>query len=335
MIKNKALLLEEVMKYKGESNLLFSMPGNKGGEAFNRDDIGRKFANKMGYLDITEVEPLDNLHNPEGVIKDAQEMLRSYYGSQKAFFLVNGSTSGNLAAIFSAFEEGDVVLVERNCHKSIYNALILRKLKVTFIEVAIDDENEIFLSPNREEIKNAVKKCKELKGIILTYPNYFGITYDISDELVKWKREGIKIIIDGAHGAHFNTTEKLPKSLSTVADYIVLSAHKTLPALTGGAYLLVNCNDRDIEFYISSFTTTSPSYLIMSSLDYARYYLEEYGEEDYSKLIELSAVWRGKINSLKKVYIIGRDFLKKGYDIDTTRYVIVLPKGYSGSKLLD
>ena len=132
-MNDKLPLLQALIDYHSENNILYSMPGNKAGKAFNRDEIGKFLANNLGYMDITEVDPLDNLHHPDGVIKKSQELLAEFYGVKKAYFLVNGTTGGNLASIFAAFKEGDEVIVERNCHKSVYNALILRKLKVTYI----------------------------------------------------------------------------------------------------------------------------------------------------------------------------------------------------------
>ena len=347
----KLPLLEELLKYHDEKNLLLSMPGNKCGIGFLGDEFGEKFVNRLGFLDITEVDPLDNLHCPEGVIKEAQELLAKTYKAKKAYFLVNGSSSGNLAAMFSAFDEGDEVLVERNCHKSIYNGLILRKLKVKYIEPIIDDENGVFLPPNKENIYKTLGESLNPKGIILTYPNYFGITYDIEDIIIDLKSRGLKVIIDGAHGAHFGINKRLPKSVASLGDYVVLSAHKTLPALTQGAYLLVNEENSVLEFYLKAFMTTSPSYLIMASLDYARYYLDNYGEKDYEKLIDIAEKWKAKINKLKKVHILCKDDLnkqykdriineakiksKQEYDIDLSRYILILPKGYSGHKLLD
>lgn len=133
-MKNKLPLLQALLDYSKEDNIIFSMPGNKAGKGFLRDEIGKEFKKNMGSLDITEVSPLDNIINPEGVIKEAQEHLANLYHVNRAYFMVNGSTGGNLTAIFSAFSEGDEILVERNCHKSIHNAIILRKLKVVYIE---------------------------------------------------------------------------------------------------------------------------------------------------------------------------------------------------------
>ncbi len=329
-MSKKVPLLDEVLKYKKENNLILSMPGNKSGIGFLRDDVGREFVNNMGFLDITEVDPLDNLHAPEGIIKEAQELLAKTYDVRKAYFVVNGSTAGNLASIFDAFNEDDEILVERNCHKSVYNGIILRKLKVKYIEPVVYEDKGLFLPPTEKEIYKAINKCKNAKGIILTYPNYFGIGYDIVETLKDLKDRGLKIIIDGAHGI----TEKLPKSIVKYADYIVLSAHKTLPSLTQGSYLLIN-NDTNVDFYLKAFMTTSPSYLIMSSLDYARYYLENYGKEDYDKLIDLAIKWSIKINNLNKVRVLSKEDLPRGYDLDLSRYILILKKGYSGHKLLN
>lgn len=334
-MSNKTPLLDEVLKYKKEENLIFSMPGNKCGKVFLKDNIGKEFVDTMGYLDITEVDPLDNLHAPEGIILEAQQLLAKTYGVKKAYFMVNGSTGGNLCSIFAAFNEGDEVLVERNCHKSIYNGLILRKLKVKYIEPLIDEKLGIFLPPDKKNIYDAIEQCENLKGIILTYPSYFGITYDIEEVLLDLKKRGLKIVVDSAHGAHFIANNKLPKAIYGIPDYVVLSAHKTLPALTQGSYLLSNTDDNAVEFYLNTFMTTSPSYLIMSSLDYARYYLDEYGYDEYERLINKAEKYRSIINSLNKVHIISKEDLAEDYDIDKSRYIVMVSKEYSGHKLLE
>ena len=335
----KLPLLEELINYHKENNLLYSMPGNKAGKAFEREAYGKYFAENLGYLDITEVDPLDNLHHPEGVIKDAQERLAKIYNVKKAYFLVNGTTGGNLAAIFSCFNEGDEVIVERNCHRSIYNALIMRKLKVHYIKgssASIMKENSgVFLPPDEEAILKAVESHKNAKGIILTYPNYFGISYKLHKVIEKIKEKNLKIIVDEAHGAHDGACSSLPENIAPLVDITITSAHKTLPALTGGSYLLSNMEDDNLDFYVSAFMTTSPSYLIMASLDYARFYLETYGEEDYSNLIEIAEDIRLKINSLNKVKVLSKEDLPLGYEVDLSRYVLILPMGYSGSKMQD
>ncbi|MGL4847829.1 MAG: aminotransferase class I/II-fold pyridoxal phosphate-dependent enzyme [Clostridium sp.] len=327
-------ILEEIIKYNMEENLLLSMPGNKSGLAFSKDYIGREFKEKMGVLDITEVEPLDNLHHPEGIIKESLELLREYYECSKAYFILNGSTGGNLVAVFSAFEEGDEVLIERNCHRSIYNALILRKLKVNYIKGRVDKENDVLLPVTEKDIRDALDKNKNIKGVILTYPNYFGITSDIEKILLELKEKGVKTIIDSAHGAHFKCSKEFPKSLTSIGDYVILSAHKTIPSLTQGGYLIVNDKNDKVDFYFSALTSTSPSYLLLASLDYGRHYMQVYGEEDYKELIERCRRYKEKIEKIDGIKIYSEKNLKEGYEIDETRYGVCLDKGYSGEKLL-
>ena len=187
----------------------------------------------------------------------------------------------------------------------------MRKLKVHWIKGGenslLNKERGIFLPPNEESILDAAIKYKDAKGIILTYPNYFGISYDLRKVIKKLKERNLRVIIDEAHGAHYGICERLPKNIASLADITITSAHKTLPALTGGSYLLSNLEDGNLDFYVSSFMTTSPSYLIMASLDYARFYLETYGKEDYEKLIDIAEAMKGKIDRIiyvKKIFSV-------------------------------
>ncbi|MEG2738245.1 aminotransferase class I/II-fold pyridoxal phosphate-dependent enzyme [Clostridium sp.] len=333
---DKIPILEGLIDYHKEENLIFSMPGNKCGKAFLKDNIGKDFAEKLGFLDITENDPLDNLHNPQGIIKEAEELLANHYDGKRAFFMVNGSSGGNIISIFSAFNEGDEVLVERNCHKSVYNGLILRKLKVTYIDPVIDEDHGIFMPPNKENIYKALEITKSAKGIILTSPNYYGLSYKLIEETLKeLKEKGLKVIIDAAHGAHFGVCNSLPNKITNIADYTILSAHKTIPSLTQGGYLIVNEEESNVDFYFNCFITTSPSYLILASLDYGRYYLQKYGENDYNNLIKLASEWKEKINKLNKVHILEDKDLNENYEEDKSRYIMTVKEGLNGHKLFD
>lgn len=332
---NNAPLLKELLKYHNKNKLILSMPGNKCGKGFLHDELGSIFKETLGSLDITEVDTLDNLHNPQGVIQEAEELLAKTYSSKRAYFLVNGSTSGNLAGIFSLFNEGDEVLVESSCHKSIYNGLILRKLKVVYINTCIDNDTGIILPPTNTEIDKALKLATNPKGIIITSPNYYGVVYNNVEYYYYLKSLGLKIFVDSAHGAHYISTNKLPKLLTDIADGIVVSAHKTLPSLTQGAYLLVNTNIDKFDFYVRLFMTTSPSYLIMASLDYGRYYLDSKGKILYEELIDRCNKWKGKIEELKKVRVLSSSMLNNKYIVDETRYTLILPENYSGDKLMN
>lgn len=336
---SKMPIVQALKDYINKNNSPFSMPGGKGGRGF--DDSFKEILLKG---DITEVEGLDNLHKAEGIIKEAEELLRDYYGSTKSFFLVNGSTSGNITMIFSALKEGDKVLVERGCHKSIFNGILLRKLIPVYISNAYSKENHIPLGIDYYSLINLLEEHKDIKAIILTYPNYYGVCGDLKSIIKECKKRDIKVLVDAAHGAHFGAHKALPENpVKLGADMVVMSAHKTLPSLTQGAYLHVNHKEllQEVERYLYMFLSTSPSYLIMASLDYGRGFMEEQGEEAYEELLRLLSHYKELINTLPMFKCLDRQQLLKNksekiYDFDDTRLVIqVRDDDGSGYRLLD
>jgi arginine/lysine/ornithine decarboxylase len=334
---SKLPLVEGVLKYAEENNISFSMPGHKAGAGFLSSKEGKRLYDNLFKIDITEVEGVDNLHHPEGIIKEAQELLSNFYGSKKSYFLVNGSTSGNLAMIFSCFNEGDKIIVERNCHRSIFNGIIMRKLKPIYIRNKISKKYNAPMAIDMEHFSCLLNDNKDAKGIIITYPNYYGICSDLKTIISQARKNNMRILVDSAHGAHFGVNEKLPYSAVKLgADMVVVSSHKTLPSFTQTAYLHVGENvDIDkVDFYVSSFLSTSPSYMLMSSMDYGRYYLEDYGRQAYEELIDRANKYREKLNKLQWLHVLGEDN-ESYYAIDLSRFVINVKNGLSGHKLLD
>lgn len=341
-------LVEGVLKYIKEKNVPFCMPGHKSGLGFLETQHGKELYKNLIKTDITEVDGVDNLHCAEGIIKESQQLLSEYYGSEKSYFLVNGSTSGNLVMIFSSFNEGDKIIVERNCHRSIFNAIIMRKLKPVYIKNKIHSKYDAPFPLDKEHLLYTMNKNKDAKGIIITYPNYYGICVDLPYVIKIAKEFHMKVLVDAAHGAHFGACKLLPENpLRMGANMAVMSAHKTLPSLTQTAFLHVGM-DIDIskvDFYVSAFLSTSPSYMLLCSMDYARFYISEYGEKKYEELIKLCMYNREKINSIGKFYILGQDDFRdislnqdvdtNNYNMDLTRYILNVPKGYSGHKLLE
>ncbi|WP_163195600.1 aminotransferase class I/II-fold pyridoxal phosphate-dependent enzyme [Clostridium thermarum] len=340
---NNIPVLNALKKYIDEGNAPFSMPGHKNGRGFTCTDEGRVFNEVMLKGDITEVEGLDNLHNPQGIIKEAQELLAKLYGSRASYFLVNGSTSGNLAMIFSAFKEGDKVLVERNCHRSIFNGIIMRKLQPIYIKNYMSKRYNAPISIDMGHFLQTLEENSDINGVILTYPNYYGIACDLSLVVKKCKERGIKVLVDCAHGAHFGISPLLPDNpIKLGADMAVMSAHKTLPSLTQTAYLHIGeTMDKSLtDFYVSMFSSTSPSYTFMASMDYARYYLETYGREAFDSLVKTVDDYRDRINQIKGLHVISQGDIKSEYaespvGFDRTRLIINVDKEYNGFALLD
>lgn len=334
---SKLPLIDGVLNYVKENNSLFCMPGHKSGNGFYCTPEGKELLSNFINCDLTEVDGLDNLHSPEGIIKESGELLSRYYCSKKSYFLINGSTSGNLAMIFAAFNEGDKIIVERNCHRSIFNGIIMRKLKPIYLKNRMYNEYNAPLSLDMDYFYKTIQENKDSKGIIITYPNYYGVCSDLKEIIKIAKKYNMFVCVDSAHGAHFGCNNRLPASaIKLGADAVVTSAHKTLPSLTQTAYLHINNEllKDNIEFYISLFSSTSPSYLLLCSMDYARFYMENYGKQAYDDLLNVALKYKEKINQINYLHILSSNELKNVI-IDETRYVLNVKEEYSAYDLLD
>ncbi|MGG5463127.1 aminotransferase class I/II-fold pyridoxal phosphate-dependent enzyme [Clostridium sp. B9] len=334
-------IINGISEYLKEEIIPFSMPGHKMGRGFK--DIKEILING----DLTEVDGLDNLQHPEGIIKEAEDKLTELYKSKRSYFLVNGSTCGNLIMIFSLFKEGDKILVERNCHKSIMNGIIMRKLKPIFINNIFHSNLKAPVGIDLNHLEKQISKNKDVKGIVLTYPNYYGVGVNIEKTIEIAKNAKLKIGIDSAHGAHFGFSKCLPKSVQELgADIVIMSAHKTLPSLTQTAWLHVNDEKfiEEVEFYKNIFMSTSPSYMFMMSLDYSRNFLEVYAEEAYKSLEKIIEDFKEEIKDIPYLKILDKTLLLNGLEknikindikIDESRVVINLKENLNGNKLLD
>jgi arginine/lysine/ornithine decarboxylase len=327
----KAPVFEALMKHKHISKWSFHVPGHKGGLVFEK--TAEPFFRSLLPFDVTELSGLDDLHQPEEVIRDAQEMLASFYEVKKSYFLVGGSTSGNLAMIMAAFIPGDVVFVQRNCHKSVLNGLELAGAMPVFLAPEIDGESSFSLGVNIESVRDAIQRFPGAKGIILTNPNYYGMQQNIREIADLIHGQGGIVLVDEAHGAHFRLKGMPPSSILMGADLVVQSAHKTLPALTMGAYLHVN-SDRISEYRLRQslqvVQSSSPSYLIMASLDLSRLYMENLSEEEISQIIRQAEEIRDFINSMPDFRTVG---VKDSYRLDPLKVIVQAERDISGYEL--
>ncbi len=255
---------------------------------------GHKRSFDMGVLsdviryDITEIDGFDNLHQAEGVIKQAQQRAAVLYGADESFFLVNGSTCGVLASIMSVTDKADTVLVARNCHKSVYNAAILQDLKLRYICPGIIEEYDICDAISAQAVKDALEKYPECKAVVITSPTYEGIISDIKGIAETVHERGKVLVVDEAHGAHFGLADNMPENAARQgADLVINSLHKTLPSMTQTAVLHVNgsyVNRDKLRRYLSIFQTSSPSYVFMAGMDHCISYMKENGLKEFDKL---------------------------------------------------
>lgn len=306
MNQKKIPVYETLMKFTNNKPLSFHVPGHKNGMYFPKR--GKEYFRNILSIDVTELTTLDDLHDPSECIEEAQNLLAKLYGAQKSYFLVNGSTVGNLAMVFACCKEGDIVLVQRNCHKSIMNALILTGAHPVFLEPWIDEEFGVPVGVPHKYIKKAVEMHPNAKALVLTHPNYYGMGIDLKETIALAHEHNIPVLVDEAHGAHLCIGEPFPLSALTYgADVVVHSAHKTLPAMTMGSYLHVNSQLVDpnkVSMYLSMLQSSSPSYPIMASLDLARFALAELKEEGCANTMKFLDDFRKELRHIPQIKVL-------------------------------
>lgn len=315
----KAPLYNKLIQYSSKK-YPFHMPGHKFGRFGNLEQI------KLHLLDATEANGLDNLYEAEEVIKEAMELMADFYAVKETIFLTNGSTAGILASILSICKPGEKILVARNCHHSVWSALVLSGAIPIYVSPTYRDKQGIIGEIRTEEIKRALEKYPEVKGAIIVSPTYEGIVSDIQGIADTLHKKDKILVVDEAHGAHFEVSNYFPKSSSKQgADLVIHSMHKTLPTLTQSALLHI-CSDRvSKEQVISSLKmvqTSSPSYIMMSVMDYMRGYIEENRNNIESQYIKPLIQTRKDLQSLKYLSLLDEDMNR--YDISK---IIILTQG--------
>ncbi len=277
-------LYDRLISYGKTDACPFHMPGHKReGETFC-------FENPFSF-DITEIDGFDNLHHPEGILKEAMEQAALIYGSEKSYFLVNGSSGGILAAISACVRPGGEILMARNCHKSAYHALFLRGLRPEYLCPPAISDWGMCGGVSAEDVEKALSEHPHAEAVFLTSPTYEGICSDIQKISRIVHSHGVPLIVDSAHGAHLPFRKKGGGSIFPVpaleagADIVIESLHKTLPSLTQTAILHKNSSmvkERDLEWYLQVYQSSSPSYVLMASIDSCVSYM---GSEDGRKAV--------------------------------------------------
>ena len=297
-------LYQKLMEYSNSDYYPFHMPGHKRQDCFKNMTI----LSEMHSLDITEIEGFDNLHQAEGILKKAQQRAAGLYGAEETFFLVNGSTCGILSAISAVAQEGKTLLVARNCHKAVHNGILLNRSKVEYIWPDIIEDYGIQGQISGSQVETILKRKQDICAIILTSPTYDGIVSDIRQICGLAHGYGIPVIVDEAHGAHFAFHEDFPESaVKQGADIVINSTHKTLPALTQTALLHVQGRliDRSrLKDYLGVYQTSSPSYLLMASIDGAMEWIGKREAAGFEPLIGLRKALDEKCRNLEHIQIM-------------------------------
>ncbi len=302
-------LTEKLYEIKEKGKYPMHMPGHK------RSEKMQKYGNELGLpyeFDITEIDGYDNLHAPEGILKGLCENAAALYGAKYAYPLVNGSTAGLISAIGACTQSNKKVIVSRASHKSVYSAIEIFSLDPTYIYPEICDDTGIVASITPEKVEEAFAETPDASAVIITSPTYEGVISNIREIAQVVHSRGAYLVVDCAHGAHlrFCENEYLPKSDIQYADIAVVSLHKTLPALTQCA-LCLNFSDvaaeldERIRHFLSIFMTSSPSYILLSSIDKCLSIVKNHGDKLFAEYAQALSAFEDKLSSLENIFVLG------------------------------
>lgn len=317
----KGCLLKALMKYHESDFYPFHMPGHKQAEK------GLDFPNPF-FVDITEIEGFDNLHHPEGILKDSMAWAASVYGADKTFYLVNGSTCGLLSAICGCVKPGGKLLMSRNCHKAVYHGVFLNQLQTEYIYPQILPGFGLQGGLLTEDVRTMLISNPDIMAVLVVSPTYDGIVSDIRAIADVVHEYGIPLIVDEAHGAHFHFGREWPVSaLELGADVVVQSLHKTLPSFTQTAVLHWKkgyADIRAIEQYLQIFQTSSPSYVLMAGIENCIAMMAEDGGrimEEYFKRLDCL---RRKLKEMKNLRLVDEHVIGQCgvFDLDRSKIVV-------------
>lgn len=332
-------ILKLIEDYTSSGALPMHMPGHK-----RRTSLA-PYLEKLGVkYDMTEIEGFDNLQDPKGMLLKSMKRAVRLWGSRKCFYLVNGSSGGILAAVSTLARRGDKVIVARNCHMSVYNALELCGAEPVFIMPPLEESFGIYGSLQVEDLNAVIAQNPDAKAVILTSPTYEGIISDLPAICEAAHNRGIPVLVDEAHGAHLGFSHFFEGgAVEAGADIVIQSLHKTLPSLTQTALAHLNGNlidETEFKRLLSVFQSSSPSYLLMSSMDACVRLLEDESAaifENWEKNIRL---FYEKVKPLKKLKIFARNgsglHNNRIYSFDPSKILISTSKTtMSGAELAE
>lgn len=293
--------------------LPFHVPGHKQGRGL--PDFTEFVGQNVMNIDLTAVEGLDNICNPDGAIKHAEELAAAAWGADHAHFLVNGTTSGIQAMIMSVCSPGDQLILPRNAHKSATGGIILSGARPVYVEPDIDDYFGIAMGVSAEAITRAIQQHPKAKAVFIINPTYYGVTSPLADIVRIAHAHGLAVIVDEAHGAHLSFHPDLPPSGAQAgADMIATSVHKLGGSLTQSSLLLVNKGFVDpnrVKAVLNLTQTTSPSYLLMASLDVARKQLATRGYDIVDRTLRLARWVRQELAEESGITLLDETVLNK------------------------
>ncbi len=337
--QNRAPLYEALENFKRMRVVPFDVPGHKRGKgnAALKSFLGESCLT----VDVNSMKPLDNLCHPVGVIAEAEALAAEAFGADNAFFMVNGTTSSVQGMLLSTLKKGDKIILPRNVHRSVINALVLCGAVPVYINPQTHERLGIALGMSVADIKKAIRQNPEAKAVFVNNPTYYGICSDVFEIARAAHDNGMFVLADEAHGTHFYFGENMPiAALNAGADMASVSMHKSGGSLTQSSLLLCrNTVNADYVRQIINLTqTTSGSYLLMSSLDISRRNLAEHGREIFNRVNQLTEYAREEINLIGDYYAYSKELINGDciYDYDSTKLAVnTFELGLAGIEVYD
>ena len=307
-------LCEAVFNYEKAKVYPLHTPGHKGGRGLEKSLLAA-LGKRAAAIDVSLMSELDDIHCPEGCLREAQELASQVYGSDLSFFAVNGTTVAIHAMLMGALKPGEKVLVPRNAHRAVAGALVLGGLEAVFLPPEYDDFFGINTQITPEAVEQALAADSDIKAVLVTSPNYYGLAADLKAIAEIAHSRGAVLLVDEAHGAHLGFSEALPPSaLQCGADACAQSTHKTLGALTQCSMLHVKgqrIDQKKIASAMSLLTTTSPNYLLMASLDAARAQLAAGGAEMAEAALVVAEKLRYSLHDIGGLEVLDASILER------------------------
>lgn len=317
-----APIYEALEKFRKKRVVPFDVPGHKRGRG--NPELVELLGEKCVGLDVNSMKPLDNLCHPVSVIREAEELAADAFGAEHAFLMIGGTTSAVQSMILSVCKAGDKIILPRNVHKSVINALVICGAVPVYVEPKVNDQIGIALGIETAPLEQIIRENPDAVAVLVNNPTYYGICSDLRSIVKLAHSYGIQVLVDEAHGTHLYFGDYLPVSgMEAGADYAAVSMHKSGGSLTQSSLLLTNngVNADYVRQIINLTQTTSASYLLLSSLDISRRNLALRGRDSFAKVVQMAEYARSEINAIGGFYAYSKELVNGSsiFDYDVTK----------------
>lgn len=339
MDQNRAPIYEALEQFRKNKVVPFDVPGHKRGRG--NPELVQLLGKQCVELDVNSMKPLDNLCHPISVIKEAEELAAEAFGASHAFLMVGGTTSAVQSMVLTACKKGEKIILPRNVHRSVINALVVNGATPIYVNPDVDKKLGIALGMKISQVEKAIEDNPDAVAILVNNPTYYGICSNLKKIVEIAHAHNMLVLVDEAHGTHFYFGENMSiTAMAAGADMASVSMHKSGGSLTQSSFLLTgpNVSAGYVRQVINLTQTTSASYLLLASLDISRRNLALRGKEAFEEVEKIAAYARNEINKIDGYYAYGEELINGDsiYDFDTTKLTVyTLDIGLAGIEVYD